>query len=82
MIRVILGVIFGVLCGIMGLIGLEGLLVGATGYVISYYMARLLGISPLNMKKKRKAYSEGAMEYFASWFLFWTLVYTLTKASP
>lgn len=78
--RLILGIVFGTLCGIFGLTGLSGLLVGVSGYLLSYYVARIMGFNPLLMKKLRSIYFEGALEYFAAWFLLWTLMYTLLKA--
>jgi len=79
-IRLILGIVFGTLCGIFGLTGLSGLLLGGSGYLLSYYVARAIGINPFSMKKLRSIYFEGALEYFAAWFLLWTLLYTLLKA--
>ena len=78
--RLIMGIIFGAICGVLGLRGLNGLYVGLLGYVASYYVARLAGVDPLSLERPIEAYSSGAAPYFGAWIIVWTLAYNLLHA--
>ncbi|MCD6510849.1 MAG: Rab5-interacting family protein [Thermoprotei archaeon] len=77
-IRLILGVIMGVICGALGLEGLAGLYVCIVGYVLSYYVIRgVLKVDPTSLEKPTRLFTVGGGTYVLIWIVTWTLTYTL-----
>ncbi len=79
--RLALGVFMGVLCGLLRLSGFLGLYVGIAGYVLSYYVIRVLfKLDPLKLEKPTSIYTSGGLGYFMLWLVSWTVMYTLYAA--
>ena len=86
--RLVLGIIAAFICTGYGLLTgtissqnfqfnlfLNGLSIGITFYILSYYLIRLQFAK--KVEEQQKLFTTGIGLYIISWFVFWTLLYTL-----
>lgn len=69
--RLLLGVILGLICGLLRIKGLSGLYLAVILYVITHFVFK-----KILKRLPEKSYMIGLMEYFALWLTLWSIVYT------
>lgn len=72
LVRVLLGIVIGILCGFLKIRGLTGLCIAVLAYLATY-----ISFKKLLKKLPERHYFIGLMEFIGLWLTLWTVIYTL-----